>query len=307
MSTTKPFAIPYGLREGVLVHIAEAERGVKCNCVCPACNKPLVARKGPKRKHHFGHYPGTNCTPETVLHQLGKVLLRDRIAAAIASCEQLPIEWQCTTCWDLHKGNLIKLAQRVEMEATFGSCRPDLALLQTDGVPLAFLEVVVSHKPDENVLVYAAHERVTVVEFHIRCADDLDALGQSPILRPTKVHLCTRPKCSVCGGPLYVKMLYVVDGNCWKCHAQMKIALLMVDGQREGPECFSERQLALARKLGAILQPHYSSTAQERYVGNTCPNCGRLFGSFYLYGYSPQTETSKGHQTGHVCLQCATH
>ena len=47
--------------DGDLRHIEEVERGEACNCVCPdpTCGQTLIARKGPKRAHHFAHKRGT--------------------------------------------------------------------------------------------------------------------------------------------------------------------------------------------------------------------------------------------------------
>jgi len=212
--SNKAFKIPYGERDGDLLHISEVERGLKCNCVCPVCNSLLVARKGPKVKHHFGHYPGANCSAETVLHQLGKRLLHRRITAAIADGTSLPITWPCLHCGDQHEGNLVKLAHTAEMEMHLGACRPDVAILKQNGTPAAFVEIVVSHPPDENVLAYVAEHGVTLVEFHLNSADDLEVLDQSPTLKAIRVDLCTRPKCAGCGGLLRRKVLHVVDAAC---------------------------------------------------------------------------------------------
>ncbi len=64
---------------GELVHISTVERGLSCNCVCPACGEDLVARKGTKMRHHFAHRgdvdgEGSKCTTagETVVHYLAK-------------------------------------------------------------------------------------------------------------------------------------------------------------------------------------------------------------------------------------------
>lgn len=64
---------------GELVHISSVERGLKCNCVCPACGEDLIARKGTKMRHHFAHKgdvdgTGSKCKTagETVIHYLAK-------------------------------------------------------------------------------------------------------------------------------------------------------------------------------------------------------------------------------------------
>lgn len=47
--------------DGDLRHIEDVDRGEACNCVCPdpSCGQTLIARKGPKRAHHFAHKRGT--------------------------------------------------------------------------------------------------------------------------------------------------------------------------------------------------------------------------------------------------------
>lgn len=47
----------YGIKDGNLVHISDVPRGLACACVCVDCGKPLLARKGNKRREHFAHAP----------------------------------------------------------------------------------------------------------------------------------------------------------------------------------------------------------------------------------------------------------
>ncbi|GAC06206.1 hypothetical protein [Paraglaciecola chathamensis] len=39
--------LTFALKDNVLVSIANVARGLACECVCPACNGPLIAKKGP--------------------------------------------------------------------------------------------------------------------------------------------------------------------------------------------------------------------------------------------------------------------
>jgi len=49
--------IPFGLRniDNNLVDVSEVERGAKCDCICPSCDTPLMARQGEKNEWHFAH------------------------------------------------------------------------------------------------------------------------------------------------------------------------------------------------------------------------------------------------------------
>lgn len=59
--------------------ISKEDKDLKCNCICPACKAPLVARKGPQRADHFSHHrvkPTINCG-ETAIHLMAKHILQN--------------------------------------------------------------------------------------------------------------------------------------------------------------------------------------------------------------------------------------
>lgn len=65
----------YGLRDGQLVHIDKAENGLACGCICPECERPLLAKQGGKLAHHFAHEADDiNCnpSPESLVHSYAK-------------------------------------------------------------------------------------------------------------------------------------------------------------------------------------------------------------------------------------------
>lgn len=75
--------IPFGLRDGILIHISEVDRGEDCNCVCTECDMVLVAKKGSAREHHFAHHPSvvqaSTCGSgvESSLHRYAKQIIAD--------------------------------------------------------------------------------------------------------------------------------------------------------------------------------------------------------------------------------------
>lgn len=47
---------PFGMRNGKIVMIRDittAERGAKCNCICPLCQAHFIAKLGDIRQPHF--------------------------------------------------------------------------------------------------------------------------------------------------------------------------------------------------------------------------------------------------------------
>lgn len=68
-------------KTGVLVDIRQVESGMRCGCICPQCRRRLVARKGPRNRHHFSHLPKDQkislCSggAETGLHKAAKQII----------------------------------------------------------------------------------------------------------------------------------------------------------------------------------------------------------------------------------------
>lgn len=278
------FKIPYGEQDGSPTHISKVERGLRCDCVCPACKEPLVARKGEVKAHHFAHYPGPNCSAETVLHTIGKALLYQRILEALTDHRPLPMSWNCTLCFDRHEGNLVKNITAVSMERSLGSIRPDLTLLDADGSPKSIVEVVVTHKPEESVLAYVGEHGIALAEFHVASSYDLEVIEGSPALEATKTTICLRPKCNQCHDPLDTSVLHIVKTFCHVCSSIQRVAIVALGDPHPDylwPEDFSEKEVALAREHGARLKQSYSRTLGRTYLANAC-ECGAFLGNFYL-------------------------
>lgn len=75
-----PLKLPFGLKGERIVNIHEVGAGLKCDCRCPACLQPLVAKKGGRMVHHFAHHRGSDCGSglETALHYQAKKILERR-------------------------------------------------------------------------------------------------------------------------------------------------------------------------------------------------------------------------------------
>ncbi len=104
---------------------AGAFRGLDCGCVRPVCKHRVLAGKGEQVRHHFAHHRRGECSPETVLHEVGKKLLHRRLQKHLRKSRPLPVRWDCDYCPDTHEGNLVKVARQVAMEEELEGCRPD--------------------------------------------------------------------------------------------------------------------------------------------------------------------------------------
>ncbi len=69
---------PFALRNGQIIMIEDVpleERGLDCNCICPACREPFIARLGEIKVHHFAH-SGKGCN-ELNAYMMGLYMILD--------------------------------------------------------------------------------------------------------------------------------------------------------------------------------------------------------------------------------------
>lgn len=145
-----PFAgggvqLAWGSRaDGSLAHISEVERGKKCDCVCPACERALIARKGTRLAHNFAHQGGHACAGvrETNAHAWAKRILGER--------KEL---WLPAGCAVAGKSRRQTFAagpfkfDRARLEKREGSIIPDV-VLSAKGREL-IVEILVTHACDD--------------------------------------------------------------------------------------------------------------------------------------------------------------
>ncbi|MCO6490741.1 MAG: hypothetical protein J5I98_20155 [Phaeodactylibacter sp.] len=137
-TTNAPAHIPFGLRGLELLSIEEVPRGLACDCLCPACGAPLVAKKGARQAHHFAHYRGSACADalETSLHLKAKeVFQRVRQIAA-------PPVFLHRQTVPIFEAQLLRF-ERVRLEQRLGRVVPDI-ILEAGGKRL-LVEINVSH------------------------------------------------------------------------------------------------------------------------------------------------------------------
>ncbi|MCF8198700.1 MAG: hypothetical protein K9J42_08035 [Sulfuritalea sp.] len=74
--------LPFARRiaDSNLVSPDEVPRGAGCNCLCPGCDRPVIARQGTEREWHFAHAKGGACQHgyEVSVHEIAKQMIRHR-------------------------------------------------------------------------------------------------------------------------------------------------------------------------------------------------------------------------------------
>lgn len=153
----------FAVRNGQVVHVTQVERGLVCGCICPACQQPVLARRGSIRIHHFAHANRTNCpgAAESMLHRAAKAIV------ATLTDIHLPAYRRCRSRRGAHwieasTGTAILREVRepiesAQVESPMASIIPDVMLL-IKGKRLA-VEIVVTHDVDTRKLrVYRNHD-----------------------------------------------------------------------------------------------------------------------------------------------------
>jgi hypothetical protein len=162
------FKLPFGLKEGELVEVSQVENGLKCNCFCPSCGHPLVARKGEKT-HHFAHHKSSDCVGalETALHYAAKEILerqkRIRIPAVTTA-----IGGGYGTVFDLFKEQYISF-DNVYLEKHLDSIIPDV-IIEIKGKRM-LIEIAVTHFIDKNKKTKIRELNISTLEVNLSKLD----------------------------------------------------------------------------------------------------------------------------------------
>ncbi len=166
--------LPFGLKDGKIVDISQVDSGLACNCVCPSCNHPLVARKGNIMAHHFAHYKSAECAAalQTALHLAAKdILLRIkkiRIPEVKGYAGGNLGEGFNLGEILLHKEQTINFDE-VFLEKRVGEIIPDI-IIKINGKPM-FIEIAVTHFIDEEKKKKIEELNVSTLEINLSKLD----------------------------------------------------------------------------------------------------------------------------------------
>lgn len=154
------------------VHIASAIRGGQCDCVCAACERPLVARKGTVRQHSFAHYPkdvqrSCMAAGESALHKFAKAILSEKryivLPPMIAKDEGEELA--------LKPASRIEF-DRVELERSQGDVIPDVVCYK--GGYRLFVEFKVTHAVDDEKRQRLRDHDAAVLEIDLSAYRDMN-------------------------------------------------------------------------------------------------------------------------------------
>ncbi len=169
--------IGYGIRDGELLFIADVSRGLACGCICARCGQMLVAKKGPRRQHHFAHYKITSChgAAESVLHLLAKELIAELDVLAIPQYNFVKLRKTKAGSLVQHgalvaKGGNVRI-HNVRVEESEGGFVPDIII--ESGSKSLIIEVAVTHKVAREKLRRIRRRNLPAIEIRLDPNDSL--------------------------------------------------------------------------------------------------------------------------------------
>lgn len=166
--------LPYAYDDdGNLVYIDNAQKEHKYTC--PNCGTDLSLKiskipEGQKyhRRNHFAHKGNSdNHCSESFLHRFFKEKCAKYIQEKISAHGCLFFVWRCKRCGGQHRTNLLEKAVKVVLEYDLGVCRPDIALFDNNDNLLFVIEIVITHKPEPEVLKYYEDNKVVCLRIKV--------------------------------------------------------------------------------------------------------------------------------------------
>lgn len=166
--------VPFGIRpDGQLVDANQTARGKACECRCPGCGAPLIARQGAVRTAHFSHKSTVDCATaaETALHMAAKQVLLQATRITLpslvleASRSDPRFGWfqESGTCFE----GRTEWLTAVKAEVWLSGIRPDILATGTDLGQFA-IEIRVTHEVDYEKAADIRRRQLPCIEIDLR-------------------------------------------------------------------------------------------------------------------------------------------
>lgn len=163
----------YALRDNELISVDNVERGRKCNCVCPYCKQPLIAKKGNFRIHHFAHDKDFSCEHgyETSLHLLAKEILSESKSIVLPALTR-----GSRNKFILEKSIEVKILD-VRLEQYIDDVKPDVIIDTEMGT--FYIEIYVTHKVDSVKIDKLKEHGINTIEVNL--SNKKEAIGKDEL------------------------------------------------------------------------------------------------------------------------------
>ncbi len=263
---------------GILVHINNAEKG-KVYC-CPSCKTEFILRKSGKtgkgsKRPHFAHNKlSPNCTPETVLHYSFKKKVVELLNKYLSEKKEFIINWKCFACSKNTSGNLLAKVTSIKEEYNLKVCQPDIALINAEEKVIAVIEIVVTHKPDEKVLLYYQENKIILIQINLFSDEDINII-EKKIRTPDIVDYCINPRCSNSIRYSIKRRLISLHDRCGRCFQPIERYRTEINsafGIQKTLD-FTENEINYVKSKRKNIEVQTNQKTKEKYPSSICYNC----------------------------------
>jgi hypothetical protein len=151
---------------------------------------------------------------------------------------------------------------------------------------IAFVEIAVSHSPEEYVYQYCKENCIPLLVIKIEKIEDVVELERNNnLLELAECSWCTATKCPKCKGPLEQRKLFVIDISCLNCKNTMKMAIGSTQFEMIHSNEFNDYDLSVAQKYDAQIKEKYRTSEGVRHLANMCKICGTFIPYYYMDKY----------------------
>lgn len=302
MSKKKKIKIPYGLKNEQIVHISQVESGLACQCVCLVCGEKLVAHKGVDRIDHFVHYSSKNCSPESILHLLSKIELYKKYKYYIYHKNTYHLLRALQNCNQEKMKSWLRKSAVIEMECDFKIAKPDLTILDAERRAVAFIEIVVTHNPSENVVNFCNEYKIPIIQYNVANFDDYEKI-RNETLTPICVNCKIENRCPKCKEYMHERELYVMETKCLKCKESVNISFAK-NYTYITPHRFTLKEIELSENHGVLLQKKFIKEYEITCLVPTCRKCGTHLGNNYIKRFIGSITPINTYESGLYCNSC---
>ncbi|MBD1882166.1 competence protein CoiA family protein [Coleofasciculus sp. FACHB-T130] len=186
-STNKiKYKYAYGAKNQVL-YIGDLQRTevIKNKAfTCISCGNTLIPKLGEIRQKHFAHKHIQNCSQETYLHRLGKLIFAQEYQSCLNKNEPFYIELRIDRRCNAYEKQLGRICQLNTINKTFDLTKryikldletkndefiPDILLSDISETKNLFIEIAVTHKITDK----KAQSKFQIIEIAIESEDDI--------------------------------------------------------------------------------------------------------------------------------------
>ncbi|MDQ7827018.1 MAG: competence protein CoiA family protein [Candidatus Eremiobacteraeota bacterium] len=290
----KTFKIPYGVDEKVGELIKACDALKSNNYYCPSCHSDLVFRQGKVRAPHFAHKIIANCSEETVMHKIAKLLIVEAVSNWKEGKGPRPkIRRLCpkSYCSGFKDQELPEKVVSASEEFGLPNGRVvDVALMEESSVAAA-VEIYYSHKVDAQKASEFEHPWFEVDALKIlenpllwECRQDSlkpfkcpDCLARENEIKEKRDALIKEVQSftehyqiKLPPSPPY----YWSIKNCYRCDKRTLVY------KWQGHSLWQTK--LPPKPIPPSVKFKYSHTTRSKYWVNTCRFCGAIQGDFHL-------------------------